>query len=413
MNTHKLIGPFRQLVSMDHLPKKGPIRDEELTIIQKGGLIVNNGIILEVGTFESLYKRCTKNNISVDYQETDLVVLPGLIDAHTHMCFAGSRAADFASRNNGKSYQEIAREGGGIWHTVGHTRKASQTQLADLLLQRLDRQLNMGITTMEVKSGYGLSVPEELKMLNAIRSAGLKHQADVIPTCLAAHIIPKDFTGTEENYLNHLLEVLVPKIKKQKLSNRFDIFVEQGAFRPESALRFLNKLREREFDLTVHGDQFSTGGSKVAIAAKAVSVDHLEASGPAEIECLSKSDVIPVALPGASIGLGCSFAPVRKLLDKGCSLAIASDWNPGSAPQGNLIMQASILSTYEKLSAAEVWAGLTFRAAKALKLPDRGILKKGYLADIVAFPCTDFREILYHQGMLKAKKVWKKGQVAG
>jgi len=178
----------------------------------------------------------------------------------------------------------------------------------------------------------------------------------------------------------------------------------------EHSRNYLLALQKEGFDITVHGDQFSTGGSQVAIDVNARSVDHLEASGEVEIEALSKSEVIPVALPGASIGIGCAFTPARKLLDAGCSLAIASDWNPGSAPQGNLLTQASILSCFEKLSASEVFSGITFRAAQALNLIDRGRLTKGQLADIVAFPTTDFRDILYHQGELKASHVWKKGK---
>lgn len=175
------------------------------------------------------------------------------------------------------------------------------------------------------------------------------------------------------------------------------------------AAKLLQKLKEKNFDLTIHGDQFSVGGSQVAIDCGALSVDHLEASGEKEIVALSKSDVIPVVLSGATLGLGCGFSPARKLLNAGCSLAIASDWNPGSAPQGDLLFQAAVLGTFEKLSAAEIFAGITFRAAKALNFTDRGRITDGQLGDIAAFPTADFREILYHQGNLKPKKVWKKG----
>lgn len=164
------------------------------------------------------------------------------------------------------------------------------------------------------------------------------------------------------------------------------------------------------FDITVHADQFSTGGSEVAVNVGAVSADHLEASGEEEIKRLAASETVAVALPGASLGLGMGFAPARKLLNAGACLAIASDWNPGSAPMGDLLLQASVLSAYEKLTTAETFAGLTFRAAKALNLYDRGILEKGKLADMQAYPCTDYREILYHQGKLKPIKVYKKGE---
>ena len=164
------------------------------------------------------------------------------------------------------------------------------------------------------------------------------------------------------------------------------------------------------FDLVVHADQFTTGGSRIAVETGALSADHLEASTDIEIKQLAASDTVAVVLPGASLGLGIGFAPARKLLDAGASMAIASDWNPGSAPMGDLLTQAAILGAFEKLSTAETFAALTFRAAKALNLNDRGTIEPGKLADMQAFPCADYREILYHQGKLKPAKVWKRGE---
>ncbi len=405
----KLIGPFSQLVTMRKLPIKGTLKDEELEVIAQGGVLIKKDTIVAVGSFETLKKEFDKQINLIEFIEEDLVAFPGFIDAHTHVCFTGSRAKDYAARNNGKSYLEIAQEGGGIWSTVKQVREADKYDLSNTSENRLDKLLANGITTVEIKSGYGLTIEHELKMLSVINELRQKHSIDIIATCLAAHIIPKDWTQGEEAYLQLILDKLAPKIMEERLCNRFDIFIEEGAFHVETAKKYLQKLKEQNFQLTVHGDQFTTGGSQVAIDCNAVSVDHLEASGDKEIAALSKSNTIPVALPGASIGLGCSFTPARKLLDAGCSLAIASDWNPGSAPQGNLITQAAILGTYEKLSTAEVFSGITFRAAKALGLDDRGILEKDKIADIAAFPTKDFREVLYHQGELKVHSIWKKG----
>jgi imidazolonepropionase len=169
----------------------------------------------------------------------------------------------------------------------------------------------------------------------------------------------------------------------------------------ENAMIYLKKAKEMGFEVTVHADQFTTGGSEVAVKIGAISADHLEASGEREIKLLANSDTVAVTLPGASLGLGMQYVPARKLLDAGACLAIASDWNPGSAPMGDLLMQAAVMSAAEKLSTAEVFAGLTFRAAKALNLSDRGILAAGMKADMQAYPCGDYREILYHQGRLK------------
>jgi len=402
-----LIGPFAEILPMSQLPFKGALKDEQLQIIKNGGIIIKGEKIKAIGEFELLKKQ--NPTIELHLLDGKQVALPGLIDAHTHICFAGTRSFDYAARNNGKTYLEIAKEGGGIWSTVSQTRKASQAELEALMLPRMDKQMRNGITTTEVKSGYGLDKENELKMLRAIKASNEKHKLDLISTCLAAHICPKDIDLNEKAYLDLILQEIEPQIKKENLTKRFDIFIEDSAFTPQLSKAYLQELKSRGYQITVHGDQFTAGGSKVAIDVDALSVDHLEASTQKEVEALGKSNVIAVALPGATIGLGCPFTPARALLDAGASLAIASDWNPGSAPQGNLLSQAAILGTFQKLSAAEILSGITFRAAAALGLGDHGMLTEGKLADIVAFPTSDFREILYHQGEMKPSAVWKKG----
>lgn len=400
----KLIGPFTQILPLTGLPLKGAIEDEQLHIIARGGVLVEDGVVLAVDDFEKLRK--SHPSTQIEEIAGDHILLPGFVDCHTHMCFAGSRAKDYAMRNAGKSYLEIAASGGGIWDSVTQTRLAIETELSNLLTKRIARHLAEGVTTIEVKSGYGLSVTEELKQLRAIQQATDKTHAHIIPTCLAAHIKPKDFDGAESDYLKHLLNDLLPKIKQQGLANRVDIFIEQSAFNTSDALFYLSKARQMGFEATVHADQFTTGGTEVAVKARAASADHLEASGDYEIKLLANSDTVAVTLPGASLGLGMGYAPARKLLDAGACLAIASDWNPGSAPMGDLLMQASVMAAAEKLSTAEVFTGLTYRAAQALKLNDRGILTKGKLADMQAYPCNDYREILYQQGKLKPVRIW-------
>ncbi len=206
---------------------------------------------------------------------------------------------------------------------------------------------------------------------------------------------------------------LFARIIKEKLATRVDIFIDKGAFNPANAACYLSVARQTGLDLTVHADQFTTGGSEVAVNTGALSADHLEASTEKEIRILAASDTVAVALPGASLGLGMGFAPARKLLDAGACLAIASDWNPGSAPMGDLLLQASVIAAFEKLTTAEIFAGLTFRPAKALKLADRGVLEEGKLADFQSYSCNDYREILYHQGKLKPARVWKAGNCLG
>lgn len=408
----QLIGPFSQLLTMDRMPLKGPIRDSQLAVITNGALLMDGKLILEVGTFDTLLKKHQNTeDVKIIELPDDHVCLPGLIDAHTHICFAGSRASDYALRNAGSSYLEIAEKGGGIWDTVTKTREASQQDLIFEVISRTNRHLQDGITTVEVKSGYGFSVEEELKMLRAIHEANHACESDLISTCLAAHVKPKDFAGTASEYLQLVYEKLFPIIKNEKLSNRVDAFIEQGAFTQKEVMIYLQKAKEYGFDITIHADQFSVGGSEVAVDFNAVSADHLEVTTEREIKALAQSDVVATALPGASIGLGCSFTPARKILDAGGCLAIASDWNPGSAPMGDLLMQASVLATYEKLTNAEVLAAITYRAAHALRLQDRAILSVGKLADFVLFPTTHYNEILYNQGKLKPSQVWKNGQL--
>jgi imidazolonepropionase len=400
----KLIGPFTQILPLTELPLKGALKDEQLQIIPQGGILVEGGLIVAVDDFEKL--RVANPSVQIEEIIGHHVLLPGFVDCHTHICFAGSRAKDYALRTAGKTYLEIAKAGGGIWDSVTQTRAADEALLTDLLLKRVQRHLAEGVTTIEIKSGYGLSIEGELKQLKAIRAAADKTHASLISTCLAAHMLPKDFNGTHQEYLNHILQNLLTVIKQQRLANRVDIFIEESAFNISDALNYLAKAKQLGFEVTVHADQFTTGGSEVAVKARAVSADHLEASTDREINMLAKSDTVAVTLPGASLGLGMAYAPARKLLDVGACLAIASDWNPGSAPMGDLLMQAAVMGAAEKLCAAEVFAGLTFRAASALKLNDRGILAKGKLADMQAYPCYDYREILYHQGKLKPDKVW-------
>jgi imidazolonepropionase len=403
----KLIGPFKQLVTMAELPERGALLDHQLQIIPNGGVLVAKGHFQAVGDFEQL--KAETNPSSIEFMDQDLVAFPGMIDAHTHICWAGSRADDYAARLSGQSYQEMAAKGGGIWSTVTQTRAATLEQLAELTHQRAQAHLKQGITTIEVKSGYGLSVEHELKILQAIAQADTMSVPQLIPTCLAAHMLPHDFDGSEEDYLSNLVHHLLPKVMKQNLTNRIDIFVEKNAFSATAAKNYLLKAKAMGFDLVLHGNQFTSGSVQLANDVDALSIDHLETTPPDEILALSRGNTIPIALPGASIGLAEPFAPARQLLDAGTSLVIASDWNPGSAPMGHLLVQAAILGVAQKLTMAETWSALTIRAARALKLNDRGGIQRGHLADLIAFPTHNYQEILYHQGQMLPDKIWKNG----
>ena len=401
-----VIGPFSQLLPLSGLSIKGALRDDQLHILKNGGILVAEGKILKVGHFEDIKREADH----IQEIKAESVCLPSFVDAHTHICFGGSRANDYALRNSGKTYLEIAKSGGGIWDTDTKKREASEKTLVDRVKMRSQHHLQHGVATLEIKSGYGLSVDEELKMLRAINSASKVIVQDIVSTCLAAHMKPKDWKETASSYLKHISEDLLPMLKSEGLTQRVDAFIEESAFSAEEIAPYFKKAKSMGFDITVHADQFTKSGSQVAVEIGALSADHLEVSGEKEIDLLAKSDTIAIALPGASLGLGCGFAPARRILDQGGALAIASDHNPGSAPMGNLLTQACILGAFEKLSNAEVLSGITFRAAKALNLDDRGSLEPGKIADFLVFPTNNYQEITYHQGQLKPSEVWKNGK---
>ena len=390
---------------MSNLPLKGAITDEKLEIIENGGVIIDGNKILEVGKFSDLAKK-EKNILEIDFQS---VLVPGFIDCHTHICHYGSRSEEYSKRNAGMSYQQILSEGGGIHNTMTATENASDEELEKVTVSRLDRHFNEGVLTCEIKSGYGSDLNQEVRLLNIINKINKNHAMDIIPTCLAAHVTPKIYNSSSE-YLEKIIEELIPVLEKKKLTNRIDIFIEEKAFSVSESLDYLSQLKNK-FDITVHANQFSSGGVKVGVDCGAKSVDHLEVIDDNEIRYLSNSNTSAVVLPGCSLGLGIPFAPARKLLDRNCKLSIATDWNPGSAPMGDLLQQSSLLGSIEKLSSAEVFSAITYRSADALGLNDRGKIEKDKLADFIGFKTDDYRDILYNQGKLKPSFICKRGEI--
>ena len=390
---------------MVNLPERGAISDNSLEIIDDGGVVIEDGKIIEVGDFLSL----SKNDLDVREITYPCVLLPGFIDSHTHVCHYGNRSDEYAKRNSGISYQQILEEGGGIHNTMNSTSNSTDEQLTDDTLNRLKRHFQEGVLTCEVKSGYAPNLEDEVRMLRIINEIDSSNDIDLIPTCLAAHVTPKKYESSKK-YLDSIVNELLPIIKEENLSNRVDIFIEEKAFSITEASNFFEKIKN-DFYITAHANQFTSGGLKVGVDNGAVSVDHLEVITDQEIDYLSKSDTTGVVLPGCSLGLGIPFAPARKLLDYNCKVSIASDWNPGSAPMGDLLMQASLLGSTEKLSNAEVLAGITCRAANALSLEDRGSLENGKIADMIGFKTNDFRDILYNQGKLKPSFICKRGKI--
>ncbi|HMB62936.1 MAG TPA: hypothetical protein VKN36_07680, partial [Eudoraea sp.] len=251
MKETKLIGPFSQVLPMTGLSLKGGMADSDLQVIEEAGIFIEDGRVLAIGLFADMLPKAT-DTTEILRLDGKHVCLPGFIDSHTHICFAGSRARDYAMRNAGKTYLEIAKTGGGIWDTVTQTRKATRAELVKGILKRANRHLRNGVTTLEVKSGYGLSVPDEIKMLYAIKEANEQLAVDLIPTCLAAHMLPRDYTGDAAAYLSEISENLLPKLKEEALTNRIDAFIEEGAFSRQSIDPYFTKAKALGFDITVH-----------------------------------------------------------------------------------------------------------------------------------------------------------------
>jgi imidazolonepropionase len=393
----KIYGPIRQLVTMQGIRMHGPVKDEQLDPIADAYLVLDGEKVIAFGGEEIL--QTYKNAEQFDFNGQDVIALPAFIDCHTHICWAGNRIDDYALRVGGATYLEIAKKGGGIMDTVRNTRKADSEELVAGIKDRAEQLFSRGVHIIEVKSGYGLNAEDELKMLRCIQQANEETRAELVPTFLGAHIPPADFDGDEQAYLDMLLSEVIPVIEEEKLARRADIFVEEGAFNVEMARSYAAELKNRGFDMTMHVDQFHSGGAQLAVESGCVSADHLEFTDDECCAAFAHGDTVAVALPGASLGLGMKFTPARKILDQQGSLAIASDWNPGSAPMGDLLTQASLLGVYEKLSIAEVLAGVTFRAAHALGIKS-GVIEENKRASVIFFKTRDFREVVYRQGQL-------------
>jgi len=337
------------------------------------------------------------------------VIIPGLVDCHTHLVFAGDRAEEWGLRLKGVSYEEIARRGGGIQTTVRATRKASPGDLLSLAKQRLQQSLRCGVTSIEIKSGYGLDLKSELKILKIIQKLKQTSSQQIFSTFLAAHALPPEFAATEE-YVDFIIKRMLPKLKN--LADFQDVFVEHGYFGTKESVRLLKAGLSYGLKPKVHAHEFGrTGGIRVAAEVGALSAEHLQYVNASDLDLMKKKAIVPVVLPGTSFFLGGShFAPARKILDAGLPLAIASDFNPGTNPSLNLPMCGSFAAVFESLSLEEILTAQTRNAARALGLRDRGVLDKNYRADFVSLNAKVYEELYYHYGASIVKAVYIGGK---
>jgi imidazolonepropionase len=326
------------------------------------------------------------------------LVVPGLVDCHTHLCFGGWRGDEFELRLRGASYQEIALSGGGISSTVAATRDASQSSLEQKAKHHLDAMMKLGITTVECKSGYGLDLQNELKQLEVYHKLASKHCMTLVPTFLGAHVVPQEFKSNRAGYVQLLCDELIPAVAGRRLARFCDIFVEQGAFTPDEARRVLQTARASGLGIKIHADQLSDGGgAQLAAELGAVSAEHLEYISDEGIAALARTGVVAVSLPLASLYLRERYLPARKLLEAGATVAVATDFNPGSAPSFHLPLALTLACLNQGMSPAEALMGATTVAAKAVGLQSSlGSLTPGYQADFALIDAPDLNHWLYH-----------------
>ncbi|KFE69453.1 imidazolonepropionase [Hyalangium minutum] len=341
------------------------------------------------------------------------MVGPGFVDPHTHLVFAGERSREFDLRNQGATYLEIAQAGGGIVSTVRATRAASEEELVRLALPRLQRLLEYGVTTAEVKSGYGLDVENELKMLRVVRRLASLSPVELVPTLLCAHAVPEEFKGRREAYVELCVQEILPAVAREGLARFCDIFVEQSAFTPDDARRLLTAAKALGLRPRLHGDQLTSGGgAELAAELGAATVDHLENVSEAGIRALAAADVTAVLVPTSTLFVRMRpYAPGRKLREAGVNIALGTNINPGSAMSENLPLAMGLGCLENGLSAAEVYWAATRGAALALGLPSHGRLAVGDVADLVIFSCTNYRHLPYHLGVNHARAVLKYGRL--
>lgn len=382
------------------------IQEKDLGILKNQSILVVGGRIAWIGPHGKLPKSFAKKNL----KEQDLkgfTLLPGLVECHTHTVFAGDRAEEFEMRLRGAGYQEIAAAGGGILSTMKKTRAAKPAELLRLAQKRADFFVSQGVTTLEIKSGYGLNLAGEIKCLETARRI---QGPRIISTFLGAHALPTEFK-TYEAYLEFLTTDVLPKVKKKNLARRVDIFIEKGFFSSQAAEKYLGKAKELGFEILIHADQLSlSGGADLAVKMKALSGDHLLQIQEDQILKLAKSEVSCVLLPSSDLYMKCSYPPARKLIEAGARVALATDFNPGSSPSQDLALVGLLARLEMKMSLPEVIGAYTVGAAHALNLQKEvGSLELNKSAD---FLCTSFswQNLFYSAGQMGVERVFRAGR---
>ena len=380
-------------------PRRG-VQLNELEIIEDAAVLCLEGKIVSVGKSkdalrDSWLKKNRKNVIEVDCERQ--VVLPGFVDSHTHPVFVAPRLVDFEKRIAGATYEEIAEAGGGIRSSIEAVRRAPRSRLTESVLQALREMAEQGTTTIEAKSGYGLTLESELKSLEAIRDAAAVWPGTVVATLLGAHVVPKEFEGQADKYVNEVCEKMIPPAAKRKLAQFVDVFTERGAFNAEDTATIFAAAEKYDLGVRAHVCQLSETSLHPLLRFNPASFDHMDYVTAADIRELATRDTIVTLLPGANYFLGLEkFPAARKLIDAGVPVALATDYNPGSSPTPSMPFVLSLACTHMKMSPAEAISAATINGAWALRLGARkGSIEPGKDADFAVFEAEDYREIPY------------------
>jgi imidazolonepropionase len=379
----------------------------ELGIIEDGAVAVKGGRIV----FAGRTRDCNWES-ETEIRASGRVVMPGFVDPHTHLVFAGTREDEFELRLKGVGYKEIASRGGGIKSTVQKTRQALKAELMELAEPRLDDILRWGTTTVEIKSGYGLERATEMKMLEVIRDLGKKHLADLVPTYLGAHDFPEEFSSDREGYVNEVIKV-IPEVVARHLARFCDVFCEEGFFSVEQSRRILKAGLDHGLPAKIHADELaSSGGAELAAELKALSADHLTFASDRGLQAMGEAGTIPVLLPGTSFFLKAPSAPARKMIDMGLPVAIGSDFNPGSCPISHMPVVIGLACIQYGLTPAEAITASTINGACALGLESEiATLETGKKADLLVLRVENFGQIPYFFGANPVEAVVKGGEI--
>ncbi|MFB6352124.1 MAG: imidazolonepropionase [Bradymonadaceae bacterium] len=389
-------------------------RDREVTgLMEDGGIFVLDGQIEWVGQWDDRPEAAREEDVA---QIEVGVVTPGWIDCHTHAVFAGERSDEFVMRNAGRSYVEIMESGGGILNTVESVRQQSIDDLADALFARVFESVRLGVTTLEVKSGYGLTTTDELKLLKAVRQVEQRGvPCELVPCFLGAHAIPDSYEDRRDEYVDLVCNEMIPRVAEQNLADYCDVFCDTGAFEVGEAERILLAGRNNGMTPRIHADELSdAGASMLAAEIGAASADHLEYASDQSLHAMAEADVTAVLMPAVNLYLDTldHLAPARKALAEGCEVALATDFNPGSAMTQDLGLMIHLGCTLYKLTPGEALRAVTLGAADALERDDIGRIREGQTADLTLLDVPDYKYIPYHAGKNHVAGVIQNGQIA-